>query len=135
MRQRVGPLGELDGFDSRFVQQHPALENIHRRSIKTGTQIDELSTTVWGLTLDDGSRGLAGEPSRVQQIIIGEETDRRGPLERRQRRLNRATGGIIEGEQSRSLICAQQQVRKTFGSVEEGSYRQRPRGRHESKLS
>jgi hypothetical protein len=71
----------------------------------------------------------------VQQIIIGQEADRSGPLERSQRGFDRTAGRVIEGEQSGSLIRAQQQVRETLGAVEEGSYRQRPGRRHESKLS
>ena len=135
MCERMRPLRELDGFDPGLIEQHTSLENIHRRSVEARPEVHELSPTVGGLPLHDGRRGFAGEPGRVQQIIIGQQADRSGPLERCQRGFDRTARRVIEGEQSGSLICAKQQVRETFGAVEEGSYRQRPGRRHKSKLS
>ena len=135
MRQCVGPLREFDGFDSRLIQQHPALENIHGRGIEPRSEIYELSPSIGGLPLDNSSRSFAGEPGCVKQIIIGQEADGRGPFECRESGFDRAAGGIVEGKQPGGLICAKQQVRETFGAVKEGTYGQRPRGRHQSKLS
>ena len=38
--QAVGPLGKLDGFDSRLIKQNGALEHIHGRGIQPRAKID-----------------------------------------------------------------------------------------------
>jgi hypothetical protein len=70
----------------------------------------------------------------MEQVVVREQPDRASPFERGQRGLHRATVRVVERQQPGRLIGAKEQVRQPLGSIEEAANRQRPGGRHDSKL-
>ncbi len=109
MRQPVRPLGELDRLHSRLVEQNGSLEHIHGRRVETGTQI-YVAPPVLTLSLDHCSGRFAGQAGRVEQVVILENADGSGPLQRCQRGLYRASERIVERQESGRLTGPKHKV-------------------------
>ena len=102
MRERMRPLSELDGLDARLVKQHRALEDVHRRSVEPWSEVHELAS-VFALPFDHRGGCFAGEPRRMEHVVILQNPHDLGPLESGQRDIHRASDGIVKGQDTRRL--------------------------------
>src|SRR5438309_10976900 len=71
------------------------------------------------LALDDGCGSLGAHPCGVDQIVLGEDADGRGPLECGERLVQRAARGVVVGQQPRRLAGAQEKVRERIRPIVE----------------
>jgi hypothetical protein len=53
----------------------------------------------------------------VEQVVVGQDPYRAGPLESCKGRLHRAAQRIVEGEQTRCFAGAQDEVGQAFGAI------------------
>ena len=61
----------------------------------------------------------------MQQIVVEQDPDGTGPLERGQRGLDRAAQRVVEREQPWGFPGAQDEVGQAFSSIGEGANHQR----------
>ena len=106
--------------DPRLVEQDGPLEHVHGRRVEPRAQVDE-PPAVGAFALDDRCRRLAGQAGGVQQIVVLQDPHRTGPLERRERGLDRTAERVVERQQARRLAGAEHEVRQPFGPVGEGA--------------
>ena len=63
----------------------------------------------------------------MEQVVVQQDAHRAGPFERRQRGLDRAAEGVVEGQQAGRLAGPEHEVGQPFGPVGEGADDQRLR--------
>src|ERR1043166_1644945 len=134
MSERVGALRKLDRFHARLVEEHPALEDVHRRRLQPGPGATEPAAAIGGLSFHHRGRRLARQARGVEQVVVGQESDRRGPLEGGKRRFHRAAGHVVERQKPGRLVGPKQQMSEPLGAIEEGSDGKSSRRGHEQKL-
>ena len=129
VRERMGPQAKLYRTDTRLIEEHSALEEIHRRRVHPGAQVHEASAPL-GTTLDDGNGGFAVEPGRVHQVIVVQDAHHSRPFECCQRLIHGTADGIVEGDQSRRFTGAEHEMREPLGPLAKGPDRECLGDRH-----
>ncbi len=129
MGQGLGPVPEGDAPDPRLVEQDLALIGVEGRHLQPRAQVDPL-VPVAVTPLDDRGGGVGGEPAGVEQVVVGEDPDHPGPLERSEEGLGRAADGVVEGEQPRGLARAPDAMREGLSPVGERPDREGRGDRH-----
>ena len=129
VRERVATLRELHHLHAGLLEENPALEDVHRRGVEPRTDIEEAAAAL--VAALDQSRGtLRGEQRGVQVIIVKQQADHAGPLERGQRNVHRASRDIVERQESRRLSGTDDEMAEGFGAIAEGPDDDRFSGGH-----
>lgn len=118
MRERMIALREDVCAYAGLVVQQRAFVGIRRRGVHARPEIDE-DASVAVPAFHDGGRRIGSEPRRVDQVVLMENPNRRGPLERREGLIQRATDRVVVGHQTRRLARALKEVRERVGAVVE----------------
>jgi hypothetical protein len=134
MGEGVGPLAEFHRLHARFIEQDRPLENVHRGSIQPGTEVNEPPAAL-RFPFDHGSRGFAGETSRMEEVVVHDDADRSGPFQGGEGRLERTSQRIVKGQEPGGLACPKDKVRESFGPIGEGTNDEGLRRRHAWNLS
>ena len=130
----MSPLGELDRLHPRLIEENRSLEDIHRRSVEAWTEV-HIPAPVLHFSLYHRRGGFAGQPCRMEEIVILENPDGTGPLQGCQGRLNRAPKGVVEGQKPGSLTGPQHKVRETLCSIGESADNECLRGGHAKNIA
>src|SRR5205809_288583 len=104
VRDRVNPLSEDVGPYPGLVVQEGTLVWVGGRSVHARAKVDEHALLAV-LALDHRRRRIGPEAGSVDQVVLRENPDRGGPLDRRQRLVERAADGVVVCEQPRRLAC------------------------------
>src|SRR5688500_19082558 len=103
----MSALAELDGLHPGLMEEDGPFEDVDRRSVKPGAEIDEAAALL--VLPSDHRRGrLAAQPSGVQQVVIAKDADRSRPLQRGECVVGRTPRGLVEGKEPGRLAGAEQ---------------------------
>src|SRR5229473_1433960 len=116
VRDRVYPLREDVGADPGLVVEQRALVRIGGWRVHAGTEVD-IDVLVPVPALHDRGRGVGTGTRSVDQVVLGEDPDRRGPLDRGQRLVERAADRVVVREQARCLARAQEEMGEGVGAI------------------
>src|SRR4249919_2952900 len=85
--------------DSRLIIQQGTFVRIGWWRVHAGTEIHK-DSRVSLATLDDDRRGIGTETGGMDEIFGGEDADLRGPLQRRERLIERQTDRVVVGDEA-----------------------------------
>lgn len=120
MRDGVAALRKNVRAHSRLIIQQGTFVWICGGRVHPWSEVDE-DTVVAVSALDDDSGRIGTEAGGVHEIFGGEDTDLRGPLECRERLIERQADRVIVGDEARRFTGALKEVRERVGAIFEGA--------------
>ena len=129
MGEGEGAIIKRNTNDSRFLENVLALDRGHRRRVQSRTQKNP-AAGIADFAFYHRRCCFAGQPARMQEVVIGENPDNSGPLQGRQRLLDRAPHGIVVRQNARRRPGPQDTVGQRLRVVGEGPDGERGRDGH-----
>src|SRR5213079_471185 len=116
MGHRVAALRKNVRAHSRLIIEQGTFVWVGRWCIHARTEIDEY-VVVSVPPLDDDGGGIRAETRRMHEVFGGENADLSGPLERRERLIERQADRVVIGDQPRRFTSALKEVRQRVGAI------------------
>ncbi len=114
---------------SRFLENVLTLDRGDGRRVQSRTQKNP-AAGIADLAFHHRCGRFTGQPTSVQEVVVGEDPDHSGPLQSRQRLLDRAPHGIVVRQNARRCPGPQDTVGQRLSMVGEGPDGERSRDGH-----
>src|SRR5205085_2571151 len=120
MRHGVPALRKNVRTDSRLIIEQSTFVWVGGRRVHARAEVDE-HAVVAVMALDDDCSRIGTQARRVHEILCGENAHLRGPLERRERLIERQTDRVVVGNEAGRLAGALKEMRERVGAIFKGA--------------
>lgn len=120
MRDGMAALRKNVRTDSRLIIEQRTFVWVGGRRVHSRTEVHEDPVVAVSALHDDRGR-IGAETRSMNEIFGGENADLRGPLERRQRLIERQTDRIVVRNEARCLAGALKEMGERVGTIFKGA--------------